>query len=119
MAKPKTNKVYKTTCAATGASYTVRPAVWEKRLERFGVDSETLVQNYLSRSALKMIKEAENPSNMLLELQSRNKIPQKALLESIWNEYISSNKVDDDIKAIIEVGETVEGKVEAIETVEV
>ena len=118
MAKPKSNKVYKIICAATRASYTVRPAVWEKRLVRFGVDSETLAQNYLSRSALKMIKEAENPLSMLHELQSRNNIAQKDLLEPIWNEYISSNKVDDDIKTVIEVGETVEGKVEAIETVE-
>lgn len=118
MAKLKSNKVYKITCAATGVSYTVRPAVWEKRLVRFGVDSEILAQNYLSRSALKMIKEGENPLSILHELQTRNNIAQKNLHEPIWNEYISSNKVDDDIKSVIEVNEIVEGKVEAIETID-
>jgi len=118
MAKPKSNKVYKVTCAATGASYTVRPTVWEKRLERFEVDSEIMAQNYLSRTALKMIKSAENPLDMLHELQTRNNIPHKDLLDSAWVEYVSSSKVDDDIKTVIEVGETVEGKIEVIETVE-
>ena len=118
MAKPKSNKVYKVTCAATGASYTVRPTVWEKRLERFGVDSESMAQNYLGRSALKLIKSAENPRDMLHELQTLNNIPHKNLIDCVWIEYMSSAKVDDDIKTVIEVGEMIEGKVEAIETVE-
>lgn len=117
MPKPKTNKVYKVTCAASGASYTVRPSVWEKRLARFNVDSETLSQNYLGREALKQIRDSVNPISFLHELQRRNNIPEKNLLDSIWEKYIPPKSIDDDVKNTIHVSDNVSSGVEKIETI--
>lgn len=120
MAKPKSDKTYKVTCAATGNSYTVRPAVWEARLKRFNTTDEKLKANYLGRDALKAIKaEGVSTINLINFCNSLNRnIP--IIDPDIWDIYINGKEpaVDEDIQEVIQVANTeVPCEVEVIQTV--
>lgn len=108
MAKPKSDKTYKVTCAATGNSYTVRPAVWEARLKRFNTTDEKLKANYLGRDALKMIKGVGNPTANLINLCTSLNRAVPFIDPDIWDIYINGKEpaVDEDIQEVIQVANT-------------
>lgn len=122
MAKPKSNKIYKVTCVATGKSYTVRPAVWEARVNRFKTTDETLKANYLGREALKVIKGGGDPKvNLAVLCTAANREFPIFFDSDIWDIYINGKEpaVDEDIQEVIQVANTeVPCEVEAFEVIQ-
>jgi len=100
MAKPKSDKIYKVTCVATGKVATVRPEVWKKRVERYQTDPGTLIRNYLCRDAIRSIKSGGDPKENLKNLCAASNQPEVNINDQLWDKYMNGTWFDEDVEQI-------------------
>ncbi len=60
----KTNGIYKVKCTLTGEPAGTTPAVFEARATRYGIDTETLKDNYIGRTGAKLLTTLVNDKSI-------------------------------------------------------
>lgn len=85
----KTNGIYKVKCTLTGEPAGTTPAVFQARAERYGIDTETLKDNYIGRTGAKLLTTMVND----------NGIDTVQAIKQIRTEFgvTSSSKVDETV----------------------